>query len=116
CRKVIHTNGTKEHAERILNVLGVSEHFQAIYDIRFNHYQPKPCSVTLQMLLDAESTPAHCSIVVDDMADNLHAAKQLGAKTVWVETQKGAHIYHDLPWDFHVADIHDLSLHWQGMH
>ncbi|MDQ7001054.1 MAG: pyrimidine 5'-nucleotidase, partial [Mariprofundus sp.] len=36
-RKVIHTNGIREHAEKILETLGIAHHFGAIYDIRFNN-------------------------------------------------------------------------------
>ena len=83
-RKVIHTNGTREHAERVLAALDIRHHFDAIYDIRFNAYQPKPCPQTLGMLLSQEDTePAH-AIVIDDMADNLAAAASLGARTAWI--------------------------------
>lgn len=107
-RKVIHTNGIREHAERILEALGVLHHFERIYDIRFNDYMPKPCSETLGMLIEAEgSTPAR-TIVVDDMADNLAAAAALGCKTVWIthqydpQTDEGR-------WDYHLPSFHTLA-------
>ncbi|MDQ6976236.1 MAG: pyrimidine 5'-nucleotidase [Mariprofundaceae bacterium] len=105
CRKVIHTNGTKEHAKRILHALNITDHFSKIYDIRFNHYQPKPCEVTLAMLLEKEKTEARRTLVVDDMPDNLSVARKLGMKTCWV---------HDDPdkstndWDYSVARFHDF--------
>jgi len=83
-RKVIHTNGTREHAERVLAALAIRHHFHAIYDIRFNDYRPKPCPETLAMLLAAEQTTPSCAIVIDDMADNLAAAAHLGARTAWI--------------------------------
>jgi putative hydrolase of the HAD superfamily len=83
-RKVIHTNGTREHAERVLAALDIRHHFHAIYDIRFNDYRPKPCPETLAMLLGAEATPAARAIVIDDMADNLAAAAHVGAHTAWI--------------------------------
>jgi putative hydrolase of the HAD superfamily len=83
-RKVIHTNGTREHAERVLAALDVRRHFHAIYDIRFNAYRPKPCHETLAMLLAVENTLPGRAIVIDDMADNLVAAAQLGARTAWI--------------------------------
>ena len=83
-RKVIHTNGTREHAERVLAALDIRHHFHAIYDIRFNDYRPKPCPETLAMLLAAEQTTPSCAIVIDDMADNLAAAARLGAHTAWI--------------------------------
>jgi len=101
-RKVIHTNGIREHAERILAVLGIAHHFKAIYDIRFNDYIPKPCQKTLASLIAAEGfTPAR-TLVVDDMAENLRAAKALGCKTVWITREaKGT-------WDYHIPKFHHL--------
>lgn len=81
CRKVIHTNGTREHAERITAALGVSHHFSAVYDIRFNNYLPKPCSNTLLKLLKEEKVHPNLALVIDDMEDNLEAAREIGAAT-----------------------------------
>jgi len=83
-RKVIHTNGTREHAERVLQALQIEHHFHTIYDIRFNDYLPKPCATTLQILLDTEGVSAEKTLVIDDMQENLAIAKLLGAKTCWV--------------------------------
>jgi len=101
-RKVIHTNGIREHAEKILETLGIAHHFGTIYDIRFNNYIPKPCKQTLARLIEQEHcTPAR-TMVVDDMADNLRAARELGCKTVWISREaKGI-------WDYHIPRFHEL--------
>lgn len=103
-RKVIHTNGIREHAERILETLGVLHHFERIYDIRFNNYIPKPCKETLAMLIEEEGSTPERTLVVDDMADNLAVASELGCKTVWIthETKKGR-------WDYHLPSFHQLT-------
>ncbi len=101
-RKVIHTNGIKEHAERILGALGIRHHFEAIYDIRFNQYLPKPCQQTLAMLIKQEGYDPKRTLVVDDMADNLEIAKQLGCKTVWITHEPGGQ------WDYHIPTFHHL--------
>ena len=106
-RKVIYTNGIREHAERILETLGVLHHFEQIYDIRFNDYIPKPSKKTLAMLIEEEGATPERTLVVDDMADNLAVATGLGCKTVWIthetdhETNKGR-------WDYHVPSFHHL--------
>jgi putative hydrolase of the HAD superfamily len=102
-RKIIHTNGTKEHAERVMQALGVTRHFHAIYDIRFNDYIPKPCKKTLAMLLENENVPAHRALVVDDMPDNLAVAQELGSRAAWVSksTKKNG-------WDYHATTLHHL--------
>lgn len=102
-RKVIHTNGIREHAERILETLGVLHHFERIYDIRFNDYIPKPSKETLAMLIEEEGSTPERTLVVDDMPDNLAVASELGCKTVWIthETKKGR-------WDYHLPSFHSL--------
>ncbi len=83
-KKVIHTNGTKEHAETILAALGIRHYFDAIYDIRFNLYTPKPCAETLLQLFEEEHVKSGGVVVIDDMPDNLAVAKRVGAKTAWI--------------------------------
>jgi len=101
-RKVIHTNGIREHAERILETLGIAHHFAAIYDIRFNRYIPKPCQETLASLIKAEGFRPERTLVVDDMADNLQVAKALGCKTVWITRESEG------SWDYHIPRFHQL--------
>lgn len=112
-RKLIHTNGTKEHAEHVLTSLGVRHHFFAIYDIRFNAYKPKPCSATLTMLLSRESASATRTLVIDDMPDNLQAARSLGLKTCLVHAANSPEHHH---WDYAIPRFHDLLplLHGQA--
>jgi len=101
-RKVIHTNGIREHAERILNALGVLHHFAAIYDIRFDAYTPKPCAATLAKLIRSEGATPERTLVIDDMPDNLQAARELGCKTLLISHRP------DGRWDFHLPSCHHL--------
>lgn len=106
-RKVIHTNGIREHAERILETLGVLHHFERIYDIRFNDYIPKPDRVTLALLIEAEGAEPARTLVVDDMPDNLAAAASLGCKTVWI-SRKTDPENEKSRWDYHLPSFHSL--------
>lgn len=103
-RKIIHTNGIREHAERVLESLVIGHHFDAIYDIRFNDYKPKPCAETLGMLLDKEQVAPHRALVIDDIADNLAAARTLGAQTAWISQQK-----EPTDWHFQAASVTELT-------
>jgi len=102
-RKVIHTNGIREHAERILAALGIAHHFERIYDIRFDHYIPKPSRELLAKLLAAEGVAPERALVVDDMPDNLQAARDLGCRTVWISRNTTNH-----HWDYHLPSLHPL--------
>lgn len=103
-RKVIHTNGTREHAERVLNALGIRHHIDGIYDIRFNNYTPKPSKSTLASIIEQEGASPQRTLVVDDMPENLRVAKELGCKTVWISRNP-----HDGHWDFHLFRPHELA-------
>jgi putative hydrolase of the HAD superfamily len=102
-RKVIHTNGTREHAERVLDALGIAQYFSKIYDIRFNGYMPKPCGTTLGFLLAAEGVKAASTLVVDDMEDNLAAARAIDANTALVSP-----VPSHVDWDFQAPNFADL--------
>ncbi|HKJ82623.1 MAG TPA: pyrimidine 5'-nucleotidase [Mariprofundaceae bacterium] len=104
-RKVIHTNGIREHAERVLASLAIGHHFDAIYDIRFNNYTPKPCSDTLAMLLAREQVTPDRALVIDDMADNLAAARKLGTRTAWISQRQET----SGEWHFQAASVTDLA-------
>jgi len=102
-RKVIHTNGTKEHAETILKALGIRDYFAEIYDIRFNNYIPNPDRETLARLIKQEGFSPQRTLVVDDMEANLEIARELGCKTVWISHEKENGI-----WDYHMPHFHHL--------
>ncbi|MDQ6957460.1 MAG: pyrimidine 5'-nucleotidase [Mariprofundaceae bacterium] len=107
-RKVIHTNGISEHAERVLDALGVRHHFGMIYDIRYNEYLPKPCATTLKMLLHDEGVLPVRTLVLDDMQENLVVAKELGTQTCWVTPKQSQH-----DWGYQVTAIEDLVVHFK---
>ena len=103
-RKVIHTNGIREHAERVLAALGVARHFDAIHDIRFHDYRPKPCADTLAKLIAHEGARPAGTLVVDDMEDNLAAARRAGARTALIAPEPPRE-----RWDFHAATLPELA-------
>ena len=107
-RKVIHTNGIREHAERVLDALAVRHHFAAIYDIRFHDYRPKPCRQTLARLLAAEGVAPGRTLVVDDMVDNLREAKALGCRTVWIHAAESEEVRCEPVWDLQLDAFHLL--------
>ena len=86
-RKIIFTNGSVRHAERITEHMGIDEHFEAVFDIVAANYVPKPERVVYESLIDLHGIdPASC-VMVEDMAINLAPAAELGITTVWIETQ-----------------------------
>jgi putative hydrolase of the HAD superfamily len=83
-RKVIFTNASREHAERVLDTLGIRHHFVRIVDVRDMDYESKPHATAYRRiceLLDVE--PQEC-LLVEDNVRNLQPAKALGMTTVLV--------------------------------
>ncbi len=83
-RKLVFTNGDQPYAKRILAALGLSDSFEAIYDIHDQAYLPKPAPASyVKMCKDLAVEPTR-AIFFEDMARNLKPAKALGMKTVWI--------------------------------
>ncbi len=84
-RKLIFTNGTKSHAERVLCRLGLGAHFAAIHDIVACDYTPKPDPAAYAgFVMKYEIDPARAAMI-EDMARNLPPAAALGMTTIWVK-------------------------------
>jgi len=83
-RKVVFTNGSRNHACRVLDSLGVADQFEEIFDIRVASYLPKPFPDPYLKVLDALNLPPQRCVMVEDTVENLRTAKDLGMGTVLV--------------------------------
>jgi putative hydrolase of the HAD superfamily len=86
--KVVFTNASKEHACRVLKILGVERHFNCIIDVRASGYFAKPDPEAYQRVLRILGTRGDECLLVDDRARNLAPAKELGMITVLVGDEK----------------------------
>lgn len=105
-RKLIFTNGTVAHAERVMGRLGIADCFEAVFDIIASDYIPKPQPQPYTKLLAAHGVNPARATMVEDMARNLAPAARLGMATVWVPTrsdwaqpgpEEAPHIHHIAP-------------------
>ena len=83
-RKIVHTNGSVRHAERLLDHLGVSDSFSGIIDIVAADFEPKPALAGYRLLLQRHAVEPKTAIMVEDMARNLAPAAELGMTTAWM--------------------------------
>lgn len=86
-RKVIFTNASRDHADRVMNRLGIADHFESIFDIVDANYIPKPMQEPYDAILARENIDPTKAIYFEDMAKNLLPAKDMGMTTVLIETQ-----------------------------
>jgi len=83
-RKIIHTNGSTRHAERLLEHLGLSDSFCGIVDIVAADFDPKPALPGYQLLLRRHAVAAPTALMIEDIARNLAPAAALGMTTAWM--------------------------------
>ncbi len=87
-RKVIFTNASRGHAERVLARLGVGHHFDEIFDIVAGDYVPKPDHGVYRKLVESFDIDPVRAVMVEDVARNLGPAADMGMATVWVVTDR----------------------------
>jgi putative hydrolase of the HAD superfamily len=92
-RKFVFTNGDAPYAHRVLDAIGVREHFDDLHDIHASSYRPKPDPYGYALLCERFRIDPARALLVDDMAGNLKPAKALGMTTVWVDngSERGSH-------------------------
>jgi putative hydrolase of the HAD superfamily len=85
-RKIVHTNGSVWHAERLLAHLGLDAAFTGIVDIVAADFDPKPALAGYRLLLRRHTVAASRALMVEDIARNLAPAAELGMTTAWIRS------------------------------
>lgn len=81
-RKYIFTNGDRPHAERTAARLGISEHFDDIFDIVAAGLLPKPNLETYNRFLEKTGVSPARAAMFEDLARNLQVPHKLGMRSV----------------------------------
>lgn len=111
-RKLIFTNADLAHAERVLGRLGITEHFDGVFDIKDAEYVPKPEPEVYERLLKRFDIDPTTSVMVEDIARNLKPARALGMTTVWVRPVTECAICKEDPEGDHVDIQTDDLVEW----
>ena len=83
-RKLVHTNGSAAHAERLLAHLRIAQSFSGIVDIAAAGFEPKPAPAGYLELLLRHRVLPETALMVEDIAKNLVPAAALGMTTAWL--------------------------------
>jgi putative hydrolase of the HAD superfamily len=83
-RKLILTNGSCDHAGKVLERLGISDHFEAVFDIIAAELEPKPARATYDKFLKLHDVDPTSAAMFEDLARNLVVPHDLGMTTVLV--------------------------------
>jgi putative hydrolase of the HAD superfamily len=84
-RKLIFTNGSERHAENVLARLGLTRHFEGIFDIRAARFIPKPQPECYQLMIERHGVDPRSALMVEDLHRNLRPAAAIGMTTLWVK-------------------------------
>ena len=87
-KKIIFTNGSRNHAINITKRIGVDQHFDDIFDITDAKFIPKPAMEPYKKLVKKHKIDPKLSVFIEDIARNLKPAYEMGMKTVWIENDE----------------------------
>jgi len=90
-RRVIFTNGSRRHAERVLERQGTSHLFSEIFDITDAAYIPKPREEAFAAFFAAHGIDGATAAMFEDLPQNLAPAHARGMATVLVHSHFDDH-------------------------
>lgn len=83
-RKLIFTNGTAEHADNILQALGLTDVFDTVLGLRAFDYRPKPDPAPYRVLRTALQHAPDRAVFIEDSINNLPPARAMGVGAIWL--------------------------------
>lgn len=88
-RKLILTNGTRDHASSTAAALGLAEMFEDIFDIVAADFIPKPAAANYDRFFEKHAVDPTRAVMFEDLARNLVIPHQRGMKTALVVPKPG---------------------------
>ena len=89
-RKHIFTNGDVPHARRTTDQLGITEHFDEVFDIVASDLVPKPAASPYEKFINSHRVDPQKAAFFEDMPRNLEVPKKMGMRTVLITPQQGS--------------------------
>jgi putative hydrolase of the HAD superfamily len=97
-RKLILTNGTRAHADAVMQRLEIGHHFEDVFDIKAAELEPKPRPIVYERFLKRHQVDPKRAVIFEDLARNLEVPHALGMITVLV-VPKGAGVVLREDWE-----------------
>jgi putative hydrolase of the HAD superfamily len=88
-RKLILTNGSREHALRTARALGLEAMFEDIFDIADADFVPKPAAANYERFFERHAVDPARAAMFEDLANNLIIPHERGMTTVLVVPKPG---------------------------
>lgn len=80
--KIILTNAPMEHADRVLDKLGIKDYFDGVFDIRCNDLVGKPHPKSYLRALEASGLSVETTVFIDDSPKYIRGYRALGGRAV----------------------------------
>ena len=94
-RKVVYTNGSREHARRVTKAIGLEGCFDALYGFEDAAYVPKPEAAAFATVFALDGLDALRAAMFEDDHRNLEVPHRLGMRTVLVGPPAShPHVHH----------------------
>jgi putative hydrolase of the HAD superfamily len=94
-RKIVYTNGSREHARRVTQARGLAGAFDALYGIEDAGYLPKPEAGAFAAIFKTDRLKTDRAAMFEDDPRNLAVPHETGMRTVLVGAGTAApHIHH----------------------
>ncbi len=111
-RKLILTNGTRAHAQAVMQRLEIEQHFEDVFDIAAADLEPKPRPQFYHRFLARHGVDPRKTAMFEDLARNLEVPHALGITTVLVVPAGSREVFReewelagrDAPYVDHVTD------------
>lgn len=89
-RKIVYTNGSRGHADRVLAARGLAGLFDARYGVEDAEFAPKPQRAAFERVFGLDRLTPRGAVMVEDDIRNLTAPRQMGMRTLWVTDAEAA--------------------------
>lgn len=87
-RKFVYTNGSRGHARRVTDYMGLGDVFDGQFAIEDSHFKPKPDLSSYEAFNRLFGIDPGQSVFFEDLARNLAPAHTMGFATVLVQSDK----------------------------
>ena len=85
-KKVVFSTAPQHYVHAVLKLLRVDDLFDDVMAVEHTRYRPKPDNFGFMRLLRRHRIQAAQCVMIEDSLENLHAAKRLGMRTIWVNS------------------------------
>ena len=90
-RKIVYTNGSENHAKRVLAARQLTHQFDAVYGVEHADFQPKPTRAAFDKVFGRDGLNPSKAAMFEDEARNLAVPFALGMRTIHVHADEGDH-------------------------